>query len=258
MISLFEQKIHDITDNLTCSQHDKKEILLELRDHLYSSYESYLKHGMEEDEAVQLVLKQFGQSDQIAMQFQQSVDPLHKILKAVMLLVFTLYSIGLLYELIFKRLILRTIYYFQADNTYSHYFVKSALAGTSPKQYFNFSQWQMDINVFPLETIMFYLTTDRVNTNIVIENLLAGIILFFPLGFFLSLLFTKIKRFSAILITAFVVGFLIEGLQFALQVGIADIDDIILYVIGASIGYFVAMLLLKLNITKIKRRFKSQ
>lgn len=77
-----------------------------------------------------------------------------------------------------------------------------------------------------------------------IKQVLGNIILFIPLGFFISLLFKDVK-----LIHIFIIGFLcslsIELLQGAAGIYLGffyrsmDIDDIIFNTLGATIGYYI-------------------
>ena len=52
----------------------------------------------------------------------------------------------------------------------------------------------------------------------------------------------KINKFWKFLITSLIVIILVEIIQFITIIGSADIDDIILNTIGASIGYFIVHL----------------
>ncbi|MGI2328190.1 VanZ family protein [Planococcus sp. YIM B11945] len=63
--------------------------------------------------------------------------------------------------------------------------------------------------------------------------------IFVPLGIFLSFLFSRFKTFSKVMMIGFMVTVSIELLQFFLQLGQFDIDDIFLNTIGALLGYFV-------------------
>ena len=67
-------------------------------------------------------------------------------------------------------------------------------------------------------------------------NILGNVFLFIPLPFLLAILF-KMTRFSSILLTGFLLSFAIELLQYIFEVGVADIDDLILNTLGTAIGY---------------------
>ena len=63
------------------------------------------------------------------------------------------------------------------------------------------------------------------------------------MGMSLPVIFeNKINKFWKFLITSLIVIILVEIIQFITIIGSADIDDIILNTIGASIGYFIVHL----------------
>jgi glycopeptide antibiotics resistance protein len=75
------------------------------------------------------------------------------------------------------------------------------------------------------------------------ENLLGNVILFLPMGFLLPLLFSRYRNFILLFLTAFFCSFSIEAIQYFISINwgynrIADIDDLVLNVSGALLGYF--------------------
>jgi len=70
------------------------------------------------------------------------------------------------------------------------------------------------------------------------ENFLGNIFLFIPLPFVL-VLFLPFKNLKLILITSILTSILIETIQYVLEIGIADIDDILLNTTGALIGILI-------------------
>lgn len=69
------------------------------------------------------------------------------------------------------------------------------------------------------------------------ENLFGNILMFIPMGFYLPSLFKKQKNFLIMLLTVICISTSIECIQFFTKLGTSDIDDIILNVFGAIIGY---------------------
>lgn len=68
-------------------------------------------------------------------------------------------------------------------------------------------------------------------------NLFGNVLLFIPLGLFPPLLWTTMRRFwKTILLSAGIVT-VVELLQMLLLVGTCDIDDLLLNVLGAALGY---------------------
>ena len=98
-------------------------------------------------------------------------------------------------------------------------------------------------NLIPFHTIIGYfvrLSENTINTSIVVQNLFVNLVLFLPMGMSLPVIFEKkINRFWKFLIISLIVITSIEMIQFITMTGCADIDDIILNTIGASIGYFI-------------------
>jgi glycopeptide antibiotics resistance protein len=76
-------------------------------------------------------------------------------------------------------------------------------------------------------------------------NLLGNIALFFPLPFFLASTL-KINTWKRILMLVLITSLLIEVSQYIFNVGVTDIDDVILNVCGGAIGYLALRTLLRL------------
>ena len=82
------------------------------------------------------------------------------------------------------------------------------------------------------------LITNNINKKIVISNLGINLILFAPMGVFISILFKdKIKNIKQFILAMIIVLFSVEMLQFITLRGSMDIDDIILNITGAIVGY---------------------
>lgn len=76
-------------------------------------------------------------------------------------------------------------------------------------------------------------------------NLFGNVLLFLPLGTFPPLLWKKMRSFHRTALLAAVIMMVIEISQMLLLVGTCDIDDLILNVLGAAMGYLVYALILK-------------
>ena len=92
------------------------------------------------------------------------------------------------------------------------------------------SFWQSAIPHTRAETIEFY------------KDLLGNILLFVPFPFLLLFVF-RIKGFTRLLLGAMTVSMAVEILQYVFNIGVADIDDLILNTIGALLGLFLMYLL---------------
>ena len=88
-----------------------------------------------------------------------------------------------------------------------------------------------------------------------IKNTLGNIVLFIPYGFF-CFYYTKEKRISVGFIVAILASFCIEFVQFLIGRAF-DIDDIILNVLGAIIGFLIYKLLFLISkVFNIKKFIK--
>jgi len=68
-------------------------------------------------------------------------------------------------------------------------------------------------------------------------NLAGNVVMFIPLGFFLPLLWRKMRRWWRSLAVCGALIVAVEALQFATSRGSADIDDFILNMLGAALGH---------------------
>ena len=68
-------------------------------------------------------------------------------------------------------------------------------------------------------------------------NLWGNLLLFVPLGLLPPMLFQKMRQFWKTLLLAAVVMLTVEILQMLLLVGTCDVDDLILNLLGAAMGY---------------------
>ncbi len=92
-------------------------------------------------------------------------------------------------------------------------------------------------NYIPFKTILNYLSGEPTWT-IAIRNLGGNIILFIPVGFFVSLL-RRSSTWKFALVAALIISTAPEVIQGIFRVGVFDIDDILLNVLGAVIGYVI-------------------
>ena len=106
-------------------------------------------------------------------------------------------------------------------------------------------QVKISINLVPFRTIYrsVYLIAHRTNPYLIpheVISLLGNFALFVPFGFFISRLFTRCRRFVEFILLTFVILLSIETLQVLTLRGSFDVDDIILNLAGAVIGFFIA------------------
>ena len=95
------------------------------------------------------------------------------------------------------------------------------------------------VNLIPFKTIMAGIQRGGLLLNI---NVLGNIVAFVPLGVLVPTLGRRLSAPSAVLYASAFVSISIEVLQWLFARRVADIDDVILNVAGALIGYGCIML----------------
>lgn len=76
------------------------------------------------------------------------------------------------------------------------------------------------------------------------NNLVGNLLLLMPLGLLLKL-YKPVISLSRLMAWALLFSFGVEGLQWLLQRGKADVDDLLLNCSGAVMGYYIAVLFRK-------------
>ena len=108
------------------------------------------------------------------------------------------------------------------------------------------------VNFTPFGTINRYSTFDK--------QVVGNLIMLFPLGIYLPLLYRKLRRLSgffAVLLISFFVSVGIELLQLATSYRSTDVDDIMLNTAGACLGFIVYQLIKIIVATGDKQRGKA-
>ncbi|MBQ7922836.1 MAG: VanZ family protein [Clostridia bacterium] len=100
------------------------------------------------------------------------------------------------------------------------------------------------INLIPLRTISeFWNDLHGGGRSHAFINLAGNVIMFVPLGFFIPCVFPKADAFRRSMLYALIIILSIEIIQLATLLGSLDIDDVLLNMIGAVIGYGIFMML---------------
>ncbi len=86
-------------------------------------------------------------------------------------------------------------------------------------------------------------------------NLFGNIILFIPFAIILNTVF-KVDKLKLILLFTVLLSTSIEILQYIFQVGLADIDDVILNSIGAILGYFIYNKIIQMKFTTDRKELR--
>jgi glycopeptide antibiotics resistance protein len=98
-------------------------------------------------------------------------------------------------------------------------------------------------NLVPFKTILPYLLGEK-GLLIAFINLVGNIVLLVPIGFLVPFVHRNMT-WKKTLVLAVAAGFVIEGMQAVLRVGIFDIDDVILNGLGVVVGYWSFRILAK-------------
>ncbi len=101
------------------------------------------------------------------------------------------------------------------------------------------SALHLNINLIPLRTIRQYwgLLHYEVYFFHALVNLAGNVFLFIPLGFLLPRIWARMRGFFRTMFSIAALVIAVEILQYFTQLGSLDIDDLILNLIGAAIGY---------------------
>jgi len=223
-----EKYIKSIVQKTNLSQPDRDELYFEIYDHLTSLKQEFLDQGKSEEEATTLAIQNFGEASTLGTEIEKAMQSsTQKYVQWIGWGLFLPYS----FVLLFKLLLGRPAFYFG-----------------NLKYFFETGDWHSIhgglINLFPFRSTIRYLTEfDSYNLDIVLMNTLGNVIIFIPFGFLLPLLFKQINnvKMASKIFIKFIL--LIESLQLLTFTGVFDIDDIILNMLGALIGYgsFIGM-----------------
>ncbi|MFC5447475.1 VanZ family protein [Paenibacillus aestuarii] len=137
-----------------------------------------------------------------------------------------------------KRELIKTVFLYGVFICYILFLVKLLLLSrVSLGDLFN-SQRTVDrsINLIPFYTIREYIFSNSAAIkNFSFANVVGNIVIFIPLGTYLSL-FKSDKRVITNLLFIFIVSVFVEIIQGLLGIGASDIDDIILNGLGGLVG----------------------
>ncbi|HDR7657801.1 VanZ family protein [Bacillus wiedmannii] len=217
-----EEYITSIVQKTNLAQSDRDELYFEIYDHLTSLKQEFLDQGKSEEEATTLAIQNFGEASTLGTEIEKAMQSsTQKYVQWIGWGLFLPYS----FVLLFKLLLGRPAFYFG-----------------NLKYFFETGDWHSIhgglINLVPFRSTIRYLTEfDSYNLDIVLMNTLGNVIIFIPFGFLLPLLFKQINnvKMASKIFIKFIL--LIESLQLLTFTGVFDIDDIILNMLGALIGY---------------------
>jgi len=103
-------------------------------------------------------------------------------------------------------------------------------------------------NLIPFGSITaYFINFNQYNFNTWFYNTFGNVLVFIPLGIFLPLVFDAIKRITQVIIFIFMCSLLIELLQYVTLLGVFDVDDIILNLIGGISGFLITIPIKKMK-----------
>lgn len=125
--------------------------------------------------------------------------------------------------------------------------------------YGTMSYWEIlsfRTNFIPLKTVAQYVRyfIDGSLRTTAIINLGGNVGMFIPLGLFLAAIWKKLRRFLPHLFTTAVIIIAVELIQLFTLTGSADIDDLLLNVVGSAIGFGVYKVYEKIKDHIIKKK----
>ena len=119
------------------------------------------------------------------------------------------------------------------------------------------NHYNNEINFIPIKnSIHTFLTLNKNDRREFYDfylNLFGNIILFLPFAFILRSAF-NIGKLKPVLLLTILLSAAIEMVQYIFQIGLADIDDIILNTIGAIIGFFLYRIFIRLDFTSLLKQ----
>ncbi|WP_394805603.1 VanZ family protein [Hymenobacter tibetensis] len=99
------------------------------------------------------------------------------------------------------------------------------------------------VNLVPIRhTIRTFSQIEEIGIVNFLSNIFGNIIIFIPLAFFLVNIFGVYTK-RQIIVIGFCISFSIEFIQFLLEIGVPDIDDLLLNVTGVVIGIYLYKIL---------------
>lgn len=105
--------------------------------------------------------------------------------------------------------------------------------------------YDFTVNLVPLKTINLYVNAyinESLSRSVIIQNLVGNVFAFAPMGFFLPILFHRLKRIFLYVPVILLMVSAVEGIQLVAGVGSCDVDDIILNFAGALLIFLICKL----------------
>ncbi len=155
-----------------------------------------------------------------------------------------LLSLFYIYVIILTGIILLKTQGFHILNSLDHWTIE------------NFHYSLLNANWLPLKTISHYshllVTQSGTLFYIAFYNLVGNVLLFMPMGFLMPFIVEE-HRFFKVMIISFLISCSLELIQLVTLLGCFDVDDMILNVLGAILGYLCFWILTMNKTPKTKK-----
>lgn len=105
-------------------------------------------------------------------------------------------------------------------------------------------------NFIPFYSIYYYLISKQEPLEVGLVNVIGNVLIFVPFGFFLPLIWHKLRSWKKLTLVLFLTSLTLELAQLLFAIGNFDIDDTLLNVFGGWIGcllFIAGMRLVYLN-----------
>jgi glycopeptide antibiotics resistance protein len=243
-MSTIELFLKKITSELETDDQTRCDVYDELHDHLQMSKRTYIENGLSEEEAEQKAVADFGKSKEIGKELQKSMYPNRDISRILSWILFIPYTLSIFIKTLIGGIVtyLNGEWATQRFDQYQHIYQYSGVPF---------------YNLFPFRTIYHYLThRDQYNFDIWFNNTFGNVFLFIPLGMLLPILFRSCQSKVNALGISTAIAVVIELIQLITRSGIADVDSVILRVMGSLIGLITYTGIVHF-IKMVKRRLQS-
>ncbi|QBS37477.1 VanZ family protein [Thermaerobacter sp. FW80] len=101
------------------------------------------------------------------------------------------------------------------------------------------ARWRWSVNLVPFRTIAGYLAGEP-SPGVAIQNLAGNVLLFVPWGVLWAWCWPRRAQARHVAVSALIASGVLETAEFLLGTGSWDVDDLLLNVVGALLGYGAA------------------
>ncbi|GEO24989.1 hypothetical protein AAC03nite_07740 [Alicyclobacillus acidoterrestris] len=235
----FQTYVINVTEGLLCSKREAQAIRDELMDHLEMLKAEFIGEGHDEEKAVEMAIRAFGDENTVRAGLLDSLPLVDKYWRWRVMGAGVAYVIALVYVLLLdpQRFVERSFIRERESRfpQYSYVFHNGVLFHTIQRYFVDFHDYG------------FYVTF----------SVLGGdILLYLPLGLFLPLVYAEFRRVLPSLALIFIVSVFMQLIQGFFQLGRFDVDAIFLNCIGGMMGYGCYRLI-AYAVRRYKRRLTS-